>query len=41
VPASGGEGGYRWGAHRKRALLKHERSLGEAGKAGGAGRAGR
>ena len=30
VPASGGEGGYRWGASRKRALLKHER-------AGGAG----
>lgn len=41
VPASGGEGGYRWGAHRKRALLKHERSLSVAGKAGGAGEAGR
>ena len=25
VPAAGGEGGYRWGAHRKRALLDRER----------------
>jgi AraC family transcriptional regulator of adaptative response/methylated-DNA-[protein]-cysteine methyltransferase len=41
VPASGGEGGYRWGAQRKRALLKHERSLGEPGGAGKAGKAGR
>jgi AraC family transcriptional regulator of adaptative response/methylated-DNA-[protein]-cysteine methyltransferase len=41
VPASGGEGGYRWGASRKRALLKHERSLGEPGGAGKAGKAGR
>ena len=30
VPAAGGEGGYRWGAHRKRALLVRER----AGRAG-------
>jgi AraC family transcriptional regulator, regulatory protein of adaptative response / methylated-DNA-[protein]-cysteine methyltransferase len=36
VPASGGEGGYRWGAQRKRALLARE----GAGKAGRAGRAG-
>ena len=25
VPAAGGEGGYRWGTERKRALLKRER----------------
>jgi len=40
VPASGGEGGYRWGAHRKRALLDRERPSTSARKAGGAGRAG-
>jgi AraC family transcriptional regulator of adaptative response/methylated-DNA-[protein]-cysteine methyltransferase len=33
VPASGGEGGYRWGAHRKRALLVRE-GAGKAGRAG-------
>lgn len=27
VPASGGSGGYRWGAERKAAMLKHEREL--------------
>jgi AraC family transcriptional regulator of adaptative response/methylated-DNA-[protein]-cysteine methyltransferase len=26
VPANGGEGGYRWGSERKRALLKCERA---------------
>jgi len=33
VPAAGGEGGYRWGPVRKRALLQRERAA-RAGKAG-------
>ena len=36
VPADGGEGGYRWGVPRKKALLKREgqRGAGRAGRAG-------
>ncbi len=41
VPKAGGEGGYRWGADRKRALLERERSLRKARRAGRAGKAGR
>jgi len=33
VPGSGGTGGYRWGAERKRELLERERSTAVAGKA--------
>jgi AraC family transcriptional regulator, regulatory protein of adaptative response / methylated-DNA-[protein]-cysteine methyltransferase len=37
VPAAGGEGGYRWGVNRKKALLLQE---GAAGAKGGKGRTG-
>ena len=34
VPAAGGEGGYRWGVNRKKALLGRERQVGTEGTTG-------
>ena len=34
VPAAGGEGGYRWGVNRKKALLAREGQVGQVGQVG-------
>ena len=40
VPAAGGTGGYRWGAARKQALLRHEGQAGQVGREGQVGQVG-